>query len=110
MTRVPPSTDFNDLSDARTYLRRAQGILHRARVSGVYDRTQLHVFEQHVLAALTWVWEAQCRFVFEDHGDGFFDSDSCRAYVNGVDWHHSYSGVIFSSAEPVSHIHVAPRA
>jgi hypothetical protein len=81
---------IDELSLARASLRLCQANLaqHRrflgeARLKkGRYTT----VYETHVIHALDRVWKAQCDEVFEDHGDGFFETRTCARFVNNVDW------------------------
>lgn len=83
-------TRSTKLNEARLYLRMAQEILENWRgVSGA-PRWLVAQAEQRVLAALDMVWREQCRAVFEDRDDGFFETDKCRRFVNNVDWDASY--------------------
>ena len=91
------SMALTELDRARAHLKGCQDNLYRHR--RVRSRWQI-VFERHVLEALDYLWQAQCREVFEDHNDGWFETASCARLVNNVDWEasriasHNFRGIV----------------
>lgn len=80
---------------ARERLGHAQRMLelHRAFVTEVGVPLDSR-YERDVLKALDDLWHAQCCEIFEDHADGFFQTDKCRRAVNAVDWKQTRGNIV----------------
>ena len=64
---------MTELEQARAWLKDSQERLHYERTSQS-DRDRMRFFERTVLAALSWVWDAQDRVRINLKADAWFDS------------------------------------
>lgn len=86
---------MTELERAREHLKLCQRNLAQQRKHGLRDLDYLD--EDRVLAALTWVWYAQCREVFDesDRMSRFFETAACRDFINKVDWSATRGALVY---------------